>query len=308
MNALNTQKTVYHSVVRSKRPQLNIAIVISVVTLLTVLCVRRALAKESGEAETVKRRIVSLGGGVTESLFALGASELIVGVDTSSVYPIEATRLPKVGYIRATSAEGIVSLKPDLVIASDSIGPPNVKTQLRAAGIDLLLVPEVKSVDAIQDRLKKLGEAVHREEKAQELITSIQRVLDTPVPSEDRPKVLFLFSHGGGRLMVAGRATAAHAMIERAGGMNAITAYEGYRALTAESVVVAQPEIILITERSLNAIKGDQGLWNLPSFSLTPAGKKQRKVVMEDLKLLGFGPRTGEAILELRQAFFQGKP
>ena len=283
--------------------RLTVSIFILIITLLT----GQTLAKESTEAKVKKRRIVSLGGGVTESLFALGASELIVGVDTSSVYPLEATKLPKVGYVRATSVEGIVSLKPDLVIASDALGPPNVKSQLRAAGIELLLVPEIKSVDAIQSRLKKLGDAVNQEEKAQELITSIQQVLDTPIPSKDKPKVLFLFSHGGGHLMVSGRSTAAHAMIERAGGINAVTAYEGYRALTAESVVTAQPDIILLTERSLSAIKGDQGLWKLPSFSLTPAGKKQRKVVMEDLKLLGFGPRTGEAIIELRRAFFQEK-
>ena len=104
--------------------------------------------------------------------------------------------------------------------------------------------------------------------------------------------------------MVAGRETAAHTMIHEAGGVNAITHYEGYRPLTAESVVAAQPDVILLTTRSLNAIKGIEALWKLPSLSLTPAGKARRSIVIGDLKLLGFGPRTGEAVLELRRALF----
>ena len=104
--------------------------------------------------------------------------------------------------------------------------------------------------------------------------------------------------------MVAGRKTAAHTMITAAGGLNAINTYEGYRPLTAESVVVAQPDLILLTERSVNSLKGADALWKIPSILLTPAGKSRRSVVIEDLKLLGFGPRTGEAILELRRAFF----
>ena len=103
--------------------------------------------------------------------------------------------------------------------------------------------------------------------------------------------------------MVGGLKTGSNTMINAAGGINAVDAYEGYRPLTAEAVVVAKPDIILLTERSMKSIQGPKELWKLPGLSLTPAGKKQRVIVMEDLKLLGFGPRTGEAILELKKLF-----
>jgi iron complex transport system substrate-binding protein len=266
-----------------------------------------ALAETQTESPKATQRIVSLGGGVTEILFALGLGDKIVAVDVSSLYPPEATKKPKVGYLRATSAEGIASMKPDVVIASEALGPPSVRVQLKAAGIKLSLVPEAKSVSAAMSRIKELGKLVHREAKAQEMIDAIERVLKTPIPKGTPPKVLFLFSHGGGRLMVAGRKTAAYTMIKAAGGVNAIEGYEGYRPLTAESVVAAQPDIILLTERSLSSIKGQEALWKIPSLSLTPAGKTKRSVVIGDLKLLGFGPRAGEAILELRSAFFSKK-
>ena len=288
----------YHKVRRS-------SLVLTACLLVLLSSMKQSsFAQDRTQTPQVAQRIVSLGGGVTEILFALGLDKEIVAVDVSSIYPIQATQKPKVGYLRATSAEGIASMKPDIVIASEALGPPSVRVQLKAASIKLSLVAEAKSVDAAISRIKALGQLVHREAKAQEIVKAIEDALKTPIPEGTRPKVLFLFSHGGGRLMVAGRSTAAHTMIEEAGGINAITNYDGYRPLTAESVVAAQPDIVLLTKRSLSSIKGKEALWKIPSLALTPAGKTRRTVIIGDLKLLGFGPRTGEAILELRRAFF----
>ena len=264
------------------------------------------LAQTKTKVNTVQAlRIVSLGGGVTETLFAMGLGDQIVAVDVSSIHPKAALEKPKVGYLRATSAEGIASMRPTQVIASEAIGPPSVRAQLKAVGIPLSLVPEVTDIQAAIDRIKKLGTLVDRKEKASEIIKHIQSALAKPVDQSKKPRILFLFSHGGGRLMVAGLKTGANTMINAAGGDNAVTMYEGYRPLTSESVVMAKPDIILLTERSLSAIQGQSELWKIPSLSLTPAGKNKRLIIMEDLKLLGFGPRTGEAILELKQAFFK---
>ena len=248
-------------------------------------------------------RIVSLGGGVTETLFALGLGKDIVAVDVSSIYPPQALKKPKVGYLRATSAEGIASMRPTHVIASEAIAPVSVKSQLKDAGIKLSLVPEVSNIQEAIDRIKIIGTLANRKEQAQLIIKQIQSALAKSVTQTKKPKVLFLFSHGGGKLMVGGLKTAANTMIDSAGGINAVNAYEGYRPLTAEAVVIAKPDIILLTERSLKAIQNEKALWKLPGLSLTPAGKKQRFIVMEDLKLLGFGPRTGAAILELHKEF-----
>ena len=260
-------------------------------------------SKTTEQPTSDKTRIVSLGGGVTETLFALGLGRDIVAVDVSSIYPPQALKKPKVGYLRATSAEGIASMRPTHVIASEAIAPVSVKSQLKDAGIKLSLVPEVSNIQEAVDRIKIIGTLANRKEQAQLIIKQIQSALAKSVTQTKKPKVLFLFSHGGGKLMVGGLKTAANTMINSAGGTNAVNAYEGYRPLTAEAVVIAKPDIILLTERSLKAIQTQKSLWKLPGLSLTPAGKRQRVIVMEDLKLLGFGPRTGEAILELHKEF-----
>ena len=266
------------------------------------------LISQLAMAGPVPNRIVSLGGGVTETLFALGVGEQVVAVDVSSIYPKVATKRPKVGYIRATSAEGIASMKPDLVLASEALGPPPVKVQLKASGIRLELVPEAKSIDSAAQRIRAIGALVGQAEKAEGLAKKVETIASQPNPKGKAPRVLFLFAHGGTGFQAAGDKTGAATMIAASGGTNAVEGYEGYRPLTAEAVLAAKPDVILVTNRSLGAVKGAAGLWKTPGIALTPAGKNKRLVVMEDLKLLGFGPRTGLAIQELRAAFFPGSP
>ena len=251
------------------------------------------------------QRIVSLGGGVTETLYALGVGEQIVATDVSSLYPEQSTKLPKVGYIRATSAEGIASMKPDIVIASDALGPATVKEQLKTSGVRLALVPEAKSIESAAQRIRELGAIVGKKDKAETLAKAVETIAAKPNPKTKAPRILFLFGHGGTSLMAAGNNTGAATMITAAGGINAVDGYDGYRPLTAESVLEAKPDIILVTHRSLGAVKGEAGLWKTPGVALTPAGKNKKLIIMDDLKLLGFGPRTGVALEELRQGFFQ---
>ena len=274
-------------------------------TLALLACISISVFHSSDiHAQPSSKRIVSLGGGVTETLFALGVGEQIVAVDVSSVYPKAATKKPKVGYIRATSAEGIASMKPSVVIASEALGPKSVHAQLKAADIKVELVPEARSIQSALERIQQLGKLVNREKNAELLIKRIKTVMEQPLPSGKAPRVLFLFAHGGSGFMVAGKNTAANTMIKAAGGINSVDAYEGYRPLTAEAVLSAKPDLILLTERSLNAAQGQNALWKMAGMSLTPAGKNKRAIVIEDLKLLGFGPRIGEALQELRRGFF----
>lgn len=269
-------------------------------------CVFALLVTGLGQASATPQRIVSLGGGVTETLFALGVGDSVVAVDVSSIYPEAAVKRPKVGYIRATSAEGIASMKPEIVIASEALGPPTVKTQLDASGIRLELVPEAKSIASASARIRAIGALVAKKAEAEALAQAVETIAAAPNPKGTPPRVIFLFAHGGSGFQVAGDNTGAATMIAAAGGVNAVSGYEGYRPLTPESAIAAKPDIILVTSRSLGAVKGAAGLWKTPGVALTPAGKNKRLVVMGDLKLLGFGPRTGEAITELRKAFFAG--
>ncbi len=268
---------------------------------ISLLCI-------SINANAKPKRIVTLGAGVTETVFALGLGDAVVGVDVSSLHPPQALQKPKVGYIRMTSAEGIASLKPDLVIAGSTLGPATVIEQLKSAGIRLELINTPKSIDGVFERVKKIGEILNQKQSAEQLIAGVKEKIvqaKTLQTKRDKPRVLFVFVHGGTSINVAGKHTAANVMIEGAGGVNAVTDYEGYKPITAEALLAAKPDIILATTRSLKAVGGEKGLWASPGLSLTPAGKAKRLVIIDDLKLLGFGPRTGEAMIELSKAFAQ---
>lgn len=254
-------------------------------------------------------RIVSLGGPITETVYALGAGELLVGTDTSSVYPAAATRLPQVGYQRTVAAEGVLALRPTLVLATDEAGPPAAIEQIRAAGVRVALAPSEHSVAGAQAKVRAVAAALDKAAEGERLAGEIARqaaAAQAAVESrKTKPGVLFLYARGGGVMNVAGAKTAADAMIALAGGRNAVTGYENYRPLTAEAAVAAAPDFILTLDRGLASAGGADRLLDQPGLGLTPAGKAKRVLAFDDLYLLGFGPRTGAAIADLARALAQ---
>ena len=257
-------------------------------------------------------RVVALGGPVTETVYALGKEALLVGTDSSSVYPEAATKLPQVGYQRTLAAEGIVSLAPELILATDEAGPPAVIEQLRSSGVKIVLVPSEHSVPGAQAKVRAIAAALGCADRGEQLAAVIgkeaeeARTLLQPWPTQ--PKVLFLYARGGATMNVSGAGTAADAMIALAGGRNAATGYEGYKPLTTEGGVAAAPEVILLTSRGLESAGGTDKLLTQPGLSFTPAARSKRVVALDDLYLLGFGPRTGAAIRDLARALHPDAP
>jgi iron complex transport system substrate-binding protein len=246
------------------------------------------------------QRVVSLGGGLTELAFAIGAGPQVVGTDASSTAPEAAATLPKVGYYRQASAEGILSLRPDLVVAHADTGPPAVLAQLRQAGLPVLVVDGTPSAPALLDRVALLGAVLEREAEAGKLRDGLRRQLEAlPGPGGARPRVLFIYARGGGTLNVAGAGTAAHAMIELAGGENVLASQQGYLPLTAEAVVAARPDVLLLTTGGLQSLGGIDALRAVPGVAQTPAGRAGRVLTVDDLTLLGFGPRAPSAAAAL---------
>lgn len=252
------------------------------------------------------RRIVSVGGAITETVFALGAGHEVVAVDTSSSYPEATSRLPKVGYQRTLSAEGILALAPDLVIVSDEAGPPAVLAQLRNAGVRVEQMPGAKTADEAVARIAAIGAALERPAAAlavrmrREIAAAIARV-----PREG-PRFVFVYARGAGTLMVAGGDTGGSAMVELAGGRNAVGAVRGYKPLSAEVLIDAAPDVLVVPARGLATLGGEAGLLALPGVRDTPAGRQRRIVAFDDLLLLGFGPRLAEAIDELSRLLRRG--
>ncbi len=252
-------------------------------------------------------RIVTVGGSVTETAFALGAGEEIVGTDTSSIYPVNATKLPQVGYQRQLSAEGVLSLKPTLVLTTDLAGIPNSLKQIENAGVKIEKIPNDNSVDGAKLQIKQIAKTLKREVKGEELIRNLDNDLAKAKQCKEKlnskPKVLFIHARGAGTINVAGKKTAGDEMIKLAGGENVIKEFENYKPLTAENIVSVQPDLILMPERSLESIGGIEGLLKLPGISETPAGKTKKIITMDDLMLLGFTPRLGFAVNELCEKF-----
>ncbi len=246
-------------------------------------------------------RIVSLGGSVTETVFALGAGHRIVAVDQSSLHPAEVRDLPQVGYFRTLSAEGVLSLEPDVVLASEGSGPPVVLEQLEAAGIEIVWVPDGSTPEAALDKIDVVSGALGLTERASALRDAVAGQIaqaDALVASlEHRPRALFVWGHGGGGVRVAGSGTGGGEMLERSGTVNAAADIDGYQPITAEALLLAAPDVLVVPSSTLEGVGGIDGLLGFPGMSATPAGQTRSVVVVDLLAFVGFGPRVGAALM-----------
>ncbi len=274
--------------------------------LLGGLMLLACLAAAGAHAQNAPRRVVCIGGALTEIVYALGAADRLVAVDTTSVFPAAARNLPQVGYQRTLSAEGILAQTPDLVIATADAGPQAALRQIRDAGVKVEPVPVGYSPQALDEKVKRVAAALGAQPQGEALLRQIaqgwQRLHGRIAASGKRTRVLFILAHGGPAVMVAGRDTAAHAMIELAGGINVAADTTGYKALSPEAVAGAAPDVILITDEGIEAVGGRDRLLAKAGLSQTPAARQGRVVAMNALLLLGFGPRTPEAAEQLAHA------
>lgn len=254
-------------------------------------------------AAAAEPRLVTLGGSVTEIVYALGVGERIVAVDTTSRHPAAVEALPKVGYLRALSAEGILSLNPDLVLGLDEAGPPQTLAQLRESGAKLLLVPEAYTLSGIAAKIRAvagmLGETARGAALVEAVTADFSQIRTAVAALNHRPKVLFLLAVSRGAPLASGESTAADAMIRLAGGENAVTGYRGYKPLSLEMAVAAAPDILLMMQQSVDALGGPAAVLKLTAIAATEAGRSGRLVSMDGTYLLGFGPRTAHAVHDL---------
>ena len=251
-------------------------------------------------------RIVSVGSALTEIVYALGAEGLLVGVDTTSQYPAAAQALPQVGYMRALSAEGVLALKPTLVVATTAAGPATTLDQLRATGVEVIVLLDLYDYDSVIAKIAAVGRVTGKQAEAEAMIargrTDMAALTARLAQATGKPRVLFILSMGGGAPQAAGKDTAADGIIRLAGGANAIDGYAGYRPLTPEAVIASRPDVVLVTRQTAQALGGVQAVLDQPALRQTPAGRAGKVLEFDTLLLLGFGPRTPQAALELAMA------
>lgn len=275
--------------------------------LMVLVLVAGFMPAATGTLRAEPSRILSIGGSITEIVYLLGEEDRLVAVDSTSLYPPAAQTLPDVGYLRRLAAEPILALAPDLILAEADAGPQTVMDQLAAAGVALTTADAATDIVGVGRKIRTVASALGRAADGDRLATEITgRALALSADARARPnppRVLFLLSVGKGAPLAAGRDTAAAGIIEAAGGINAIDGYEGYKPLSPEAAVVADPDILLVPDRTLEQMGGAAALLTRPELAPTRAARDGRIVSVDGLLVFGFGPRIAEAI-ELLSASF----
>lgn len=253
-------------------------------------------------------RVLSLGGSVTEIVAALGATDRLVARDTTSNYPASITALPDVGYLRALSPEGVLSVQPTLILAEDGAGPPETMAVLKNAGIIVVAMPGEPSAQGVVAKVTAVAAALELPDRGAALVAEISddfKALRAEVANIDKPKrVLFILSLEGGRVMAGGEGTGADGIVKLAGGVNAATGFEGYKPMTDEAVLAAAPDVILMMDREGDLAIENADVLAQPALAATPAGSVGAILRMDGMLLLGFGPRTPHAARALHAELY----
>ncbi|MCO7736796.1 ABC transporter substrate-binding protein [Brucella intermedia] len=272
-----------------------------------LVAIALSLATGAASADTVDSftdtsRIVSVGGSLTEIVYALGAENMLAGRDQTSIYPEAVKKLADVGYMRQLAPEGVLSVNPTGILLLEGSGPQDTLDVLKKASVPMIIVPETFTDESVVRKIEIVGKALGLEDKARmlaaEISSDIEAAEKAAAGHNPRKRVLFVLSAPGGRLMASGTGTAADGMIKLAGGENVVSEYHGYKQLTDEAVEKTAPDMILIMDTGADGMTPESLMKN-PVIAATPAGRNGNIVSMEASYLLGFGPRTGAAIRDL---------
>lgn len=267
-----------------------------------------------GAAAQAATRIAALGGAVTEILYRLGAGDRIVAVDTTSLYPPDALRdKPNVGYLRALSAEGLLSRQPDLIIAAEGAGPPAVLAQLREAGLRVETVAEPPSPEGVLDKIATVGRLADLGREAEALEGAVRARFADLAARRGRivgpaARALVVLSLQGGRTVVGGAGSTADGILTLAGVANAAAGVAGFKPMSDEAIVAAAPDAVVMMQNGAEPASPEAVFAPGTALGQTPAAGGRRLVAMDGLYLLGFGPRTPEAATDLMRAIYPDLP
>jgi iron complex transport system substrate-binding protein len=247
-------------------------------------------------------RIVSVSGTLSEIMVGLGLESQLVGVDVTSTYPASLDKVPKVGHNRSIAAEGIISLNPDVIIYTDqSMVSPTVIKQLNATGKKVVLFRHELSKDGAVKLIREVGAYFNTKPQAEKMVKNLEADLAKIGKPASPKKLLFIYARGTGTLMVSGTGTSVDKMFALIGHKNAVQDFSDFKPLTSESLLAANPDVLVLFSSGLESLDGNAGLLKLPGVANTNAGRNKKIVSMDGQLLTGFGPRLGKAATELAQ-------
>ncbi|WP_027614090.1 hemin ABC transporter substrate-binding protein [Pseudomonas sp. URIL14HWK12:I6] len=281
------------------------------ITRVAVPCVG-LLASLQATAADLPQRWVSAGGALSEWVSVLGGESKLVGVDTTSQHPQSLKKLPSIGYQRSLSAEGILSLRPDILIGSEEMGPPPVIAQVKSAKVRVELFSAQPDLPTLEKNVTHLGQLLGAQAQAAQLLESYQQQLAAQKArvaelqtKQKAPGVLVLIGHAGGKPLIAGKDTAADWLLQRAGGHNLAT-HTGYKPFSVESLAGLDPEVLVFADRALSGEAAKAALFKEnPILNSSRAAKAGRVLELDPTLLVGgLGPRLPAALKNLSDGFY----
>ncbi|MDZ4019944.1 heme/hemin ABC transporter substrate-binding protein [Pseudomonas sichuanensis] len=263
-------------------------------------------------AGDLPQRWVSAGGALSEWISALGGEQRLVGVDTTSQHPESLKALPSIGYQRQLSAEGILSLRPDVLVGTEEMGPPPVLAQIRKAGVRVELFSSKAELAAVDENLKHLGALLGSEQQAATLASDYHRQLQglqdkikQAQASQKAPGVLLLVGHAGAKPLIAGLGTSGDWLLRQAGARN-LADHQGYKNFSVEALAALDPDVVVFSDR---ALAGEAALQALikenPALAGSRAVRDKRLLSLDPTLLVGgLGPRLPATLHELAASFY----
>lgn len=278
---------------------------------VVALCVALLASQEAGSTE-LPQRWVSAGGALSEWVSALGGESKLVGVDSTSQHPESLRALPSIGYQRQLSAEGVLSLRPQILVGTEEMGPPPVLSQIRSAGVQVELFSATPDLSTLQDNLSHLGRLLGADAKAaqlfehfqQQLVRQKARVAQAQLKRQ-APGVLLVLGNAGGKPLIAGKDTAADWLLQQAGGRN-LASHSGYKPFSVEALAGLNPEVLVFADRALSGEAARAALFKEnPILASTRAARDGRVVELDPTLLVGgLGPRLPQSLAALTARFY----
>ena len=248
-------------------------------------------------------RITAAGGSITEIIYFLEQESRIIAVDVTSNYPKSAMNFPSIGYVRALSAEGVLSLDPTLIIGENDMGPPSVIDQINRTNVETRVLPEIHSASGIIQKIECVGQMIGMTKNEidfhnNKLLKQVSQLENSTSDAEGK-KIIYILSMQSGSPLIAGSNTSGDGLISLAGGINPLSSFEGWKPVGTESIIQAEPDLIIISERGLKGFGTIEELSNHPALYLTPAAQNNNILALDGMASLGFGPRTIDTALQI---------
>ena len=248
-------------------------------------------------------RIVIAGGSITEIIYFLGEQERIVALDVTSNYPPEAKSLPSIGYVRALSAEGLLSTNPSIILGEDDMGPPAVIKQIRETSYDMRIIPEKRTIDGIIEKIECIASILDIAEKSDAIISKkLEPHIKTIVKNRKKivkkgVKIMLVLNMQSSSIIVAGSKTSGSGFIDLIGGENIFNSFEGWKPVNAEAIIELNPDYIIVPQRNVHKGLDVTKIADSELFKNTTAGKNKNFIFDDAMAITGFGPRTINSVL-----------